>query len=158
MLFGVQDLVRQLFPLQQSGQQFGILDRGRADQHRLAALIAVLDILDYRLVFFLGGQVHLVHHVLADGRTVRRNDHRFQIVNLLELVGLGIRRSGHACQLAVHAEIILEGDRGQRLVLLLDRHTFLGFHRLMQPSDQRRPAIRRPVNSSTIITSPSCTT
>jgi hypothetical protein len=35
-------------------------------------------------------------------------------------------------QLVVHAEIVLEGDRGQRLVLGLDRHAFLGFDGLVQ--------------------------
>ena len=35
-------------------------------------------------------------------------------------------------QLAVHAEVVLEGDRGQRLVLALDLHAFLGLDRLVQ--------------------------
>ena len=42
------------------------------------------------------------------------------------------RRAGHAGELLVHAEIVLEGDRGQRLVLRLDRHVLLGFQRLVQ--------------------------
>ena len=42
------------------------------------------------------------------------------------------RRAGHAGQLVVHAEIVLEGDRGERLVLRLDRHVFLGLERLVQ--------------------------
>ena len=41
-------------------------------------------------------------------------------------------RAGHAGELLVHAEIVLEGDRGQRLVLRLDRHVLLGFQRLVQ--------------------------
>jgi len=42
----------------------------------------------------------------------------------LELVGLGIGRTGHARELVVEAEVVLEGDRGQRLVLGLDGHAF----------------------------------
>ena len=36
--------------------------------------------------------------------------------------GFGQRRAGHARELAVEAEIVLEGDRGERLVLGLDMH------------------------------------
>ena len=36
---------------QHARQQLGVLDRRRADQHRLAALVAVLDVVDDRLVF-----------------------------------------------------------------------------------------------------------
>ena len=42
------------------------------------------------------------------------------------------RRAGHAGELVVHAEIVLEGDRGQRLVLRLDRDVLLGLERLVQ--------------------------
>ncbi len=34
--------------------------------------------------------------------------------------------------LLVHAEVVLEGDRGERLVLRLDRHVLLGLQRLVQ--------------------------
>jgi hypothetical protein len=61
-----------------------------------------------------------------------RDDHGLQAVDLLELVGLGIGRARHAGQLAVQAEVVLEGDRRQGLVLGLDRHAFLGLHRLVQ--------------------------
>ena len=50
----------------------------------------------------------------------------------MELVGLGRRRAGHAGELLVHAEIVLEGDRGERLVLRLDRLVLLGLERLVQ--------------------------
>jgi hypothetical protein len=39
MLLGVQHLMRQLFLVEQAGQQFGGFDRGRADQHRLTTLM-----------------------------------------------------------------------------------------------------------------------
>jgi hypothetical protein len=40
-------------------------------------------------------------------------------------------RTGHAGQLVVEAEIVLEGDRGQGLVFRLDAHVLLGFQRLV---------------------------
>ena len=46
--------------------------------------------------------------------------------------GFGFRRTGHAGQLLVHAEIILECDGRQRLVLALDLDAFFGFNRLVQ--------------------------
>ena len=36
-------------------------------------------------------------------------------------------------KLLVHAEVVLEGDRRQRLVFLADGYAFLRFHRLVQP-------------------------
>ncbi len=41
--------------------------------------------------------------------------------------------TGHAGKLFVHAEIILEGDGGQCLILAFDLHPFFCFDRLMQP-------------------------
>ena len=57
----------------------------------------------------------------------------FELVDVEELVGLGERRAGHAGELLVHAEVVLEGDRGERLVLRLDRLMLLGLERLVQP-------------------------
>jgi hypothetical protein len=89
---------------------------------------------------------------------VRRDEHRLQVVDGGELEGLGVGRAGHAGELLVEAEVVLEGDRGERLALVLDRGAFLRLDRLVQASDQRRPCIMRPVNSSTITTSSFCTT
>ena len=70
--------------------------------------------------------------VLAHHRPVRRDDRHFQTVDLLELVGFGIGGAGHAGQLLVQAEVVLEGNRRQRVILALDRHAFLGLDRLVQ--------------------------
>ena len=60
-------------------------------------------------------------------------DHRdVELVDLLELGGFRFRRAGHAGQLLVHAEVVLEGDGGERLVLALDLDAFLGFDGLVQ--------------------------
>jgi hypothetical protein len=40
---------------------------------------------------------------------------------------------GHARQLLVLAEVVLEGDGGERLVLALDLHLLLGLDGLVQP-------------------------
>jgi hypothetical protein len=113
---------------------------------------------DDRGVLLLRGAIDLVVPLVADHLHVRRDDDRFQAVDLLELVGLGVRGTGHPGELAVHPEVVLERDRGERLVLALDLHALLRLDRLVQPSDQRRPCIRRPVNSSTMMIWSSCTT
>ena len=61
-----------------------------------------------------------------------RNDNRFQTVNILEFVGFRISRTGHTSQFFIHTEVILESDRGKRLVFLIDLDTFLSFNGLMQ--------------------------
>ena len=132
VLLGVQHLVRQLLLLEVLRQQLRVLDRRRAHQHRLPALVAVLDVGDDRVDLLLEGAEHEVVLVLAHHRLVRRDDHGLEVVDLLELEGLGVRRPGHAGELAVHPEVVLEGDRGERLVLALDRHAFLRLHRLVQ--------------------------
>ena len=85
-----------------------------------------------RVDLFLERAEDQVVLVLAHHRLVRRNDHRLQVVDLLELEGFRVGRAGHAGQLAVHAEVVLERDRRQRLVLALDVDAFLGLDRLVQ--------------------------
>ena len=83
-------------------------------------------------VFLLGGQVDEIAHILAHHRLVGRDDHGIQAIDLLEFKGFGIRSTGHACQLVVQTEVVLEGDGGQGLVLVLDLDPFLRFDRLVQ--------------------------
>ena len=64
--------------------------------------------------------------------SVRRNDDDLEAIDLLEFVGLGVGRAGHAGKLAVHAEVVLEGDGRDRLILFADLDAFLRFDRLMQ--------------------------
>ena len=132
VLLRVQHLVRQLLLVEMLRQELGALDRRRADQHRLAALVAVLDVGDDRVDLLLERAEHLVVLVLAHHRHVRRDDHRLEVIDLLELERLGVGGAGHAGELAVHAEIVLERDRRERLVLALDRHAFLRLDRLVQ--------------------------
>ena len=75
----------------------------------------------------------------GDGRLVGRDHDVVEAVDLLELVGLGIGRAGHAGELAVHAEVVLEGDRGERLVPSLICTPSLASTAWCRPSLQRRP-------------------
>ena len=132
MLLGVEHVVLQLGLGENAGQQLGIFNRGRTNEHRLTTLVAILNVLDHRHVLFLRGFVHLILTILTGARTIRRNHHGFEVVDFLEFVGFSIGSTGHAGELAVHTEIVLESDRSQCLVLVLDLDLFLGFDGLMQ--------------------------
>ena len=58
--------------------------------------------------------------------------HDLEVVGGGELGRLGDGRAGHAGELVVHAEVVLEGDRGEGLVLLLDLHALLGLDGLVE--------------------------
>ena len=64
-------------------------------------------------------------------RHVGRDRHDAELVGAHQLGGLGGRRAGHPGELVVHAEVVLQRDRREGLVLLLDLHAFLGLHRLV---------------------------
>ena len=108
MLLGVQHLMWQLLPVQQLGDDLGVLDRGGTNQHWLAALMALADVLDCGFVFFPRCLVHAVKLVVTSARPVVWHDYRFKAVNFLELISLGVGRAGHAGQLSIKPEVVLE--------------------------------------------------
>ncbi len=85
-----------------------------------------------RRSIFLRRPVDDVGILDADERLVGRDFDHVQPVDMPEFLGLGRRGSGHPGQLLIHPEIILEGDRGQGLVFLLDPDSFLGLQSLVQ--------------------------
>ena len=132
MVLGVQDLVADFLFAEQPGKEFRGLDGGGAHQDRLTAVVTILDVLDDRVELVAPGQVDQVRGIVPDHFHVGRDHHHFQTVNLLELVGFGVGGAGHARQLVVEAEIVLERDRRDGLVLLLDAYALLGLDRLVQ--------------------------
>ena len=89
--------------------------------------------LDDRLVLLALGAVDEVRLLDALQRPVGGDGDDVEVVDLGELGRLGLGRAGHARQLLVLAEVVLEGDGGERLVLALDLHLLLGLDRLVQP-------------------------
>ena len=120
------------FFFSRSAEPLGFFYRSRAHQHRLALDRKLLDLVRGGEILLLLGAVDDVGILNAQHLLVGRNHHDFELVDLVEFGGFGFRRTGHAGQLLVHAEIILEGDGGERLVLALDLDAFFGFNRLVQ--------------------------
>ncbi len=121
----IQHVVRDAALAQQRREDLGVLHGDGADQDGLAVRVALGDVLDDRVELRLLGLVDDVRVVLADHRAVRRDGDHADVVDLVELRGLGLRRTGHAGQLVVEAEEVLQGDGGERLVLLLDLDALL---------------------------------
>ena len=94
--------------------------------------MAIANVFRDRLELFARRLVDEVELILADGRLVGRDHDRFEAVDFLELVGLCVGGAGHAGELAVHAKVVLERDRRERLVLALDLHAFLGLDGLVK--------------------------
>ena len=161
VILGVQDFVPHAHALEDGRQLFGLLHRDGAHQHRLPLGVALLDLLGGVAELLLLGAVDHVRILLADQRAVGGNDADVQVVDLLELGRFGFRRAGHAGQLLVHAEVVLEGDGGQGLVLALDLDAFLGFHGLVQavgPAAAGHQAAGELVDDDDFALSPSFTT
>src|SRR5450432_4585120 len=132
VILGVQDLMPDAHLLENARQVFGLLDRDGAHQHRLAFGVVFFDLLSGVAEFLRLGAVDHVGVFEANHGAVGRNHHHVKFVDLLKFGGFGFRGTGHAGELLVHAEIILEGDGGQGLVLALDLDAFLGFDSLME--------------------------
>ncbi|MPN18636.1 hypothetical protein SDC9_165997 [bioreactor metagenome] len=117
---------------EQCGQKFALFNADGTHQHRLPFFVRFGDLVDDRVEFGLFGLVHHIAHVIADDRLVGGHFHDAQAIDLIELVGLGLGGTGHAGQLFVHAEIVLERDGRQRFGFLLYADTLFGLNGLMQ--------------------------
>ena len=133
VIFGVQDLMGDPLLLEYFRKHFGFLDGDGAYQNRLAALMEFFNLGDNGVKFLFDRFVDAVRVIDALQFTVGGHGHHIEVIDLLELVGLGVRGTGHAGEFLIHAKIILEGDRRQRLVLAFDFDAFLGLNGLVQP-------------------------
>jgi hypothetical protein len=71
--------------------------------------------------------------VVPDHVAVGGDRDDLDVVGVGELAGLRDGRAGHAGQLVVEAEVVLERDRGEGLVLLFDLHALFGLDGLVEP-------------------------
>ncbi len=84
-----------------------------------------LDLVHDRVVLLLARLVHEIVLVDAPNGAVRGNDDDLELVDLVELGLFGLGGARHTGKLLVHAEVVLDRDRRERLRLLAHRHAFL---------------------------------
>ena len=132
MIFRVQHVVRNFFALQHSAEQLGSFHAHRADEDRLRGGMALADFVDHGVVFFAARFVDAVVGVGPRDRAIRRDDGDIQFVDVVEFVRFGFGGAGHAGELVVEPEIILDRDRGEGLRFTIDLDAFLRFDGLVQ--------------------------
>ena len=125
VVLGVEHLVGDALGGQQLREVLGLLHAGGAHEDGLALLVPLDDVLDDRVELRLLGAIDAVGLVHALHRSVRGDRDHAELVGVHELGGLGLGRAGHARELLVELEVVLEGDRGEGLVLRLDLHPLL---------------------------------
>ena len=106
----VQHLMGDLRHLEEAREDLGRVHRHRAEQDRLAGLVAAADLLDDGLVLLALRAVDLVVAVDAADGAVGGDHHHVELVDVLELARLGLGRARHAGELLVEAEVVLDRD------------------------------------------------
>ena len=129
---GVEDDVADALALEDFGEEFGFFDACGSDQDGLLGGVEAGDLVGQGEVLFLVGAVDDVGVLDALHDAVGGGDDDVELVDLVELGGFRLGGAGHAGELLVHAEVVLEGDGGEGLVFLADGHALFGFYGLME--------------------------
>ena len=129
---GVEHVVRDAHLLEHFAQELALFNGHGTHQHRLPLFVAGLHLLHNGPVLAGLGLIHRIRPVLPLHRAVGGNLHHVQPVDGLKFLGLRQSRTGHAGELVVKPEEILEGDGGQGLALPGDGHPLLGLDGLVQ--------------------------
>ncbi len=130
---GVQHGVGNMFALEHAAQDFGSLDAGGTYKDRLATAVGGLDLLDGGGHLLAARLVDAVVLVETGDGAVRRDDGDIESVDVVKFIRLGLGRAGHASELLVETEVVLDGDRRHRLGLAVDLDPFLGLDGLVEP-------------------------
>ena len=132
VLLGIQNIVLEFAQCHHTAQQFRGFNRSRSHQNRPARFHQTSYLIDDGGVLLSFGLVNQILFVFANNRTMGRNDHHIQLINLPQFAGLCFGRTGHTGQFVVHPKEILQGHRCKSLRSRFNFHIFFGFNRLMQ--------------------------
>ncbi|OAV68117.1 hypothetical protein Barb4_02199 [Bacteroidales bacterium Barb4] len=132
MQFRIQHVVRYVAHVQHTAQQFGYFHRCCTDQHRPSCRHQRTDFINDGTVFLPLRLIDAVVHILAGNGAVGRDYDHVQLVDVPKFAGFRLRRTGHAGQLVIHAEIVLQGNRGKGLRSRFHLHPLLRLDGLMQ--------------------------
>ena len=130
---GVQYVVRDVPQLERAAQQLTDFNGRGSYQDWTAGVAQFNDFVDGRVVLFALGFVHQIIVIRTRDGSVRWDDGDVQLVDLPEFARFGFCGTGHARQFAVHAEVVLQGNRGVGLGGGLNGDVFFGLYGLVQP-------------------------
>ena len=132
VVLGVQHVVADALPGEKAGEGLVLLNGDGAHQDGLALLVALLHLRDDGPVLALHGLVDGIVVVDPGHGTVGGDLDDIQVIDGAELLLLGHGGAGHAGELAVEPEVVLEGDGGQGLILAVDADVLLGLDGLVE--------------------------
>ena len=149
VLLGIQHFVANSTLGEFARQVFALLNADCSDQDGLAKSMALHNVFDncaklcnFRLI----DEVWLIN---TQHCAVCRNGHHLQVIGVHKLCCFGLSRTCHAGQLVVHAEIVLQRDGGESLVLFVDTKIFFRFNSLVNtftPATTLKHTARELVN------------
>jgi len=131
VVFSVQYLVAHTVLGKHPRELFALFHAGGSHQDGLAFCVAGHNISDHLAVLSVFVPINQVRLVLTNHCPVCGDSDHTKFVGAHELGRFGFCRSCHTRELAIQAEIVLQGHGGEGLVLCLDLHCFFGLNSLV---------------------------
>ena len=128
----IQDVVLDTATLQHTADQLGGIDVDGTDQNRCTGLVDTNRFIHDGLELFLLRLINRIIEVDTLYRLVGRDTDDIHVIDVTELLLLGLCGTGHAGLLIKLVKEVLEGDRREGLRLTLDVHMLLRLDRLME--------------------------
>ena len=114
-----------------AGELLAFVHACRAHEYRLPLFVTGYDIGHNLAVLGLFIPINQVRLVFSNHRFVGRNCHYSELVGAHELRGFRLCGTGHARDLAVEPEVVLQCHRSERLVFRFDFNGLFGLNRLV---------------------------
>ena len=115
-----------------TAQSLGDFNGSSTHQYRATSIAQFLYLSNNGFIFLAFRFVNAVVHIVTGNRTVGRNYHHIQLIDVPELTCFCLCRTCHTSQLVVHTEVVLQGDGGKGLRGSFYLHTLLRLNSLVQ--------------------------
>ncbi len=129
---GVEDVVGNVAQRELAAEVFGDFNRCGADQNGASGGHEFFDFLDDGCIFRFFGAIYAVVHVKARYGAVGGYADHVELVDIPELACFCFGRTGHAGQLVIHSEVVLQRNGGESLGCGFDFHTLFGLECLVK--------------------------
>ena len=124
--------VRNACALEAERKLLGFIDGYRTDKHGLSFFVTSTYLLNNCLVFALDGAVNSIVVIQANHRLIGGDLDNVKRINFTEFIFFGQSGTRHTRKLAIHTEVVLEGDGSKCLILFLYLHAFFCLYCLVQ--------------------------